>query len=79
MDHCASLFNLYKVETIGDAYMAVSGLPDRNDDHVEHMAKFALIVQRAVTIVKNPVTGNPVRIRVGLHCGSVIAGNVGET
>ena len=78
MDHCAALFPLYKVETIGDAYMVVSGLPEPDADHVENLANFALVVQRAVAAVRNPLDGKPTRIRMGIHHGPVVAGVVGN-
>lgn len=78
MDYCTSLFPLYKVETIGDAYMLVGGLPVRDMQHAQHIANFALIVQRAVQAVKSPIDNSSINIRIGLHSGSVMAGVVGN-
>lgn len=50
MDYCASLFPLYKVETIGDAYMVVGGLPERIDQHALAIADFAVLVKEAVKV-----------------------------
>lgn len=78
MDYCCSLFHLYKVETIGDAYMVVGGLPRRTDHHAQHVADFALLVQAAVGMVKSPLDGSPLVIRMGIHSGPVLAGVVGN-
>jgi guanylate cyclase 2F len=78
MDYCTSLFPLYKVETIGDAYMVVGGLPVKDKNHAQQIADFALLVQTAVQAVKSPIDGTPIRIRIGLHSGSVMAGVVGN-
>jgi hypothetical protein len=78
MDYCTSLFPLYKVETIGDAYMVVGGLPVKDKNHAQQIADFALLVQKAVQAVKSPIDGTPIRIRIGLHSGSVMAGVVGN-
>eukprot|EP01036_Dinobryon_divergens_P029515 gene29515-38622_t len=78
MDYCTSLFPLYKVETIGDAYMLVGGLPKRDKNHAQHIADFAIVVRSAVQAVKSPVDGSPIRIRIGLHSGPVMAGVVGN-
>jgi class 3 adenylate cyclase len=62
-----------QVETIGDAYMAVCGLPEPTAAHAERMADFALgmfaAVERACV-----ETGADLGIRVGMHSGSVTAG-----
>jgi class 3 adenylate cyclase len=77
MDHLASHFNLYKVETIGDAYMCCSGLPVPDKHHAELIANFAIAVVEAVKLVKSPVDGSPIQLRVGIHTGSCTAGVVG--
>uniref|UniRef100_A0A672PAZ9 Guanylate cyclase domain-containing protein n=1 Tax=Sinocyclocheilus grahami TaxID=75366 RepID=A0A672PAZ9_SINGR len=67
-----------KVETIGDAYMVVGGVPIPMSSHIERVANFALGMIIAAKEVTNPVTGGPIQIRVGLHSGPVLAGVVGE-
>jgi class 3 adenylate cyclase len=78
MDYCASLFPLYKVETIGDAYMVVGGLPHPDVDHGQYVANFAVLVQSAISVVKSPLDGKPLQIRIGIHSGAVMAGVVGN-
>ncbi|CAB9503005.1 Receptor-type guanylate cyclase gcy [Seminavis robusta] len=77
MDHCAAHFKLYKVETIGDAYMCCSGLPEPDELHAENIANFAICVMECVRHVPSPVDGSPLQLRVGIHTGSCTAGVVG--
>ncbi|CAB9515333.1 Receptor-type guanylate cyclase gcy [Seminavis robusta] len=78
MDHLAAKFNLYKVETIGDAYMCCSGLPEPDDLHAENIANFAIAVMECVKHVKSPVDDtSPINLRVGMHTGHCTAGVVG--
>ena len=69
---------VYKVETIGDAYMVVSGLPEKNELHADALADFALDMVEAARTVPSPSDGQPLQIRVGLHSGSVTSGVVGK-
>ena len=78
MDYCTALFPLYKVETIGDAYMVAGGLPEPNPNNAKDLADFALLVSAAVSAcVRSPIDGSPVQIRMGCHTGNVMAGVVG--
>ncbi|KAL7842729.1 hypothetical protein SRHO_G00244180 [Serrasalmus rhombeus] len=77
-DRLTTVHNVYKVETIGDAYMVVGGVPIPVSSHAERVANFALGMIMAAKEVTNPVTGGPIQIRVGLHSGPVLAGVVGE-
>lgn len=74
-------YDVYKVETIGDAYMVVSGLPERNGDaHAREVASMALEILDAVrhfTIRHRP--GATLKLRIGIHSGPVVAGVVGLT
>ena len=45
------------VETIGDAYMVVSGLPTHDPLHAQKVANFAVVVSRVVSAVKSPLDG----------------------
>uniref|UniRef100_A0A182NS81 guanylate cyclase n=1 Tax=Anopheles dirus TaxID=7168 RepID=A0A182NS81_9DIPT len=69
--------NVYKVETIGDAYMVVSGAPAKEQNHAEKVCDMALDMIEAITDLKDPSTGSHLRIRVGVHSGAVVAGIVG--
>ncbi|VDP65326.1 unnamed protein product [Echinostoma caproni] len=70
---------VYKVETIGDAYMIASGVPVRTKYHAPFIAEMALDMVSGVQEVKDESKDPPesLRIRVGLHSGTVVAGVVG--
>nr|XP_055149745.1 atrial natriuretic peptide receptor 2 isoform X6 [Symphalangus syndactylus] len=72
-------FDVYKVETIGDAYMVVSGLPGRNGQrHAPEIARMALALLDAVSSFR--IRHRPhdqLRLRIGVHTGPVCAGVVG--
>lgn len=65
------------METIGDAYMVVSGAPEKDFNHAEKVCDMALDMVEAITDLKDPSTGTHLRIRVGVHSGAVVAGIVG--
>ncbi|KAK7068551.1 Nitrogen permease regulator 2 [Halocaridina rubra] len=72
-------FDVYKVETIGDAYMVVSGLPVRNGtQHTREIASMSLALLRTVetfTIRHRPE--EKLKLRIGMHTGPCVAGVVG--
>ncbi|XP_075220005.1 receptor-type guanylate cyclase Gyc76C-like [Lycorma delicatula] len=74
-------YDVYKVETIGDAYMVVSGLPIRNgDSHAGEIASMSLDLLAAVRnhrIAHRP--SDTLKLRIGVHTGPVVAGVVGLT
>ncbi|XP_058162341.1 guanylate cyclase D-like [Dasypus novemcinctus] len=73
--------DVYKVETIGDAYMVASGLPRRNGRrHAAEAADAALhLLSAAGGFRMRHAPAVPVRIRAGLHSGPCVAGVVGLT
>ncbi|XP_060537120.1 atrial natriuretic peptide receptor 2-like isoform X2 [Cylas formicarius] len=72
-------YEVYKVETIGDSYMVVSGLPERNGSkHAFEIARMSLHLLREVEKFKirhRPET--PLKLRIGIHSGPCVAGVVG--
>jgi len=50
------------VETIGDAYMVVGGLPTRYDNHAERVCNQALDMMLSCQDVRSPVDGNPINV-----------------
>ncbi|XP_007942661.1 heat-stable enterotoxin receptor [Orycteropus afer afer] len=78
-DHILDHHDVYKVETIGDAYMVASGLPKRNGNrHAIDIAKMALdILSFMGTFQLEHLPGLPIWIRIGVHSGPCAAGVVG--
>lgn len=74
-------YDVYKVETIGDAYMITSGLPVRNGrQHAGEIAMAALDLLSACGTFKiRHLPDIPLRLRIGLHSGPCVAGVVGLT
>ncbi|XP_033123937.1 soluble guanylate cyclase 88E-like isoform X2 [Anneissia japonica] len=76
-DNLCETYDVYKVETIGDAYMIVSGAPTPTDDHALRVSEMALSMIEAMHDLKEPDTGEHMKIRAGVHSGVVVAGVVG--
>ncbi|XP_014866137.1 PREDICTED: retinal guanylyl cyclase 2-like isoform X1 [Poecilia mexicana] len=80
-DAVLSNHDVYKVETIGDAYMVASGLPKRNGNkHAAEIANMSLNILSSVgSFHMRHMPDVPVRIRIGIHSGPCVAGVVGLT
>nr|XP_039271928.1 retinal guanylyl cyclase 1-like [Styela clava] len=80
-DAIIETYDVYKVETIGDAYMVSSGIPKRiGDKHAPEAALMALDIMSATAAFKiRHMPDTVLRIRIGLHSGKAVAGVVGLT
>ncbi len=78
-DDIAEHFDVYKVATIGDAYMVASGVPIRNEDkHAAEICNMALALLDAIQ--EFPIShlkDNHLCMRIGIHSGSCVAGLAG--
>ncbi|XP_076339771.1 soluble guanylate cyclase 88E-like [Tachypleus tridentatus] len=76
-DQLTERHEVYKVETVGDAYMVVSGAPEYNSKHAEKICDMALNMVEVIGDLHDPSTGKSLQIRVGIHSGMVVGGVVG--
>jgi class 3 adenylate cyclase len=76
-DQLAADYGLEKIKTIGDAYMVAAGLPLPRDDHTEAVAAFAVDMIDVIGRHQS-WTGEPIRLRVGINSGPVVAGVIGR-
>jgi class 3 adenylate cyclase len=77
LDGLAERHGLEKIKTVGDAYMAVGGLPEPRPDHAEAVAEMALDVREEVGRHLDP-GGRPLAVRIGIDTGPVVAGVIGR-
>jgi class 3 adenylate cyclase/CheY-like chemotaxis protein len=73
-DGLADKYGLEKIKTIGDAYMAVAGLPMPRPDHAAAAADMALEMQREIATLAE----GQLQARIGMHTGPVVAGVIGK-
>lgn len=74
-DDIMSRYGLEKIKTIGDAYLAVSGLPQSHPDHARNAVAAAIEIIDFVQ-KRNSLT-TPFEIRIGINSGPLVAGIVG--
>ncbi|XP_077982400.1 uncharacterized protein LOC144437349 [Glandiceps talaboti] len=78
-DECIDRYAVYKVETIGDAYMVVSGLPEKNDVHAAwEIGSMSVDLLEEANRFRIPhLPDERLGLRIGMHTGSCVAGVVG--
>ncbi|NIM95591.1 MAG: adenylate/guanylate cyclase domain-containing protein [Anaerolineales bacterium] len=75
-DRITDLFGCERIRIVGDAYMAVSGLPEANPDHAHNIARVALRMLRYIE-KRNSAHSEPWYCRIGINSGAVIGSLVG--
>lgn len=76
-DALADKYQVEKIKTIGDAYMVAGGLPEPDVNHAQSVAEMGL---EMLKIVKNySLDNDEIKLRIGVHSGSAIAGVIGTS
>ncbi|EYC14404.1 hypothetical protein Y032_0040g185 [Ancylostoma ceylanicum] len=78
-DHIIERHDAYKVESIGDGYLCVSGLPTRNGcNHIREIAEMSLCFMEYVSHFRIPeLPKERIELRIGINSGPCVAGVVG--
>ena len=76
-DEIISKYNIEKIKTIGDAYLAVSGLPVSDPLHAENIILAAIEIREFMAQRGRELADKTFQVRIGIHSGSVVAGIVG--
>lgn len=77
-DSLAAAYDVEKIRTIGDNYMAVAGAPRPRPDHAHAMALMSLEMSRFID--ENPMYQDlGIRFRIGINSGAAVAAVIGRT
>lgn len=76
-DEIIGKYNIEKIKTIGDAYLAVCGLPNVDAKHAEKIIKAAIEIRDFMSARRKQMKEKTFEIRMGIHSGPVVAGIVG--
>ncbi len=76
-DEISTRYNIEKIKTIGDAYMAVAGLPVPDKEHAVNIVRAAFEIMDFMAERKAKMGSGTFDIRIGIHSGCVVAGIVG--
>lgn len=75
-DQLTAAHGVEKIKTIGDAYMAVGGLPTPRPDHAQATADLAIAMRDSISSLRER-TGHDIDVRIGLCSGAAVAGVIG--
>jgi len=75
-DRITDMFNCERIRTMGDGYLAVSGLPEQTPDHARNLARVALRMLRYIE-KRNSAHAEAWHCRIGINSGPVIGSLVG--
>jgi len=76
-DQIIDQYAIEKIKTVGDAYLAVSGLPNANEHHAQDIVKAAKEIKEFMLARRAALGDKTFEVRIGIHSGSVVAGIVG--
>jgi adenylate cyclase len=76
-DEIIGSYRVEKIKTIGDAYLAVGGLPTADPNHAINIVQAAIRIRDFMVDRRAKFGNKTFDIRIGIHTGSVIAGIVG--
>ena len=76
-DGIMARYGIEKIKTVGDAYLAVCGLPLANTNHAENVVNAAIEIRDFMLARKQQLVDVGFNIRIGVHSGNVVAGIVG--
>ena len=77
-DEIAGKYNIEKIKTVGDAYLAACGLPTADNEHAENVVRTAIEITGFMKQRGAEIGDRTFQIRLGIHTGSVVAGVVGN-
>jgi len=76
-DEIIAKYNMEKIKTMGDAYLALAGIPVADPLHAEYTVMAAVEINTFMQGRKRQMGDKTFEVRIGIHSGSVIAGTVG--
>jgi adenylate cyclase len=76
-DGIITRYNIEKIKTVGDAYLAVSGLPQANPGHAVEIVKAAIEMRDYMLARRQELGDKTFTMRIGINSGTVVAGIVG--
>jgi adenylate cyclase len=76
-DEIIGRYNIEKIKTVGDAYLAAAGVPVPNEKHAEDMVRCAIDIREFMLERRKMMGEKTFEVRIGLHSGHVVAGIVG--
>jgi len=76
-DQIIDQYAIEKIKTVGDAYLAVSGLPNAHPQHAQNIVKAAKEIRDFMLARRAALGDKTFEVRLGIHSGSVVAGIVG--